>query len=77
MKQYLQNWNMQRVLRLVLGIVIVVQGVLTQQWALAALGSLFSLLPLLNIGCCGLGGCAVPKKIINNNKEEAVYEEVC
>lgn len=76
MKNYLKNWNIMRVLRLALGIFIIVQGIMAKEWLLAGLGGLFLLMPLLNIGCCGVSGCStlVPKS--NKKIEDISYEEV-
>ena len=57
MKNYLTTWNFMRVLRLALGIFVIAQGIQTKEWWLVAMGGLFSLMPLLNIGCCGVSGC--------------------
>ncbi|MDD3005564.1 hypothetical protein [Flavobacterium sp.] len=61
MINYLKNWNIIRILRLVMGIFIIIQGVMYNQWIFVILGGLFSLLPLLNAGC-GASGCSVPKQ---------------
>ncbi len=57
MKQYLRNWNVMRLLRLAMGILIIVQGLQSGQWLLAALGGLFSLTAVLNAGCGSSTGC--------------------
>ena len=72
MKNYLRNWNFMRVLRLALGIYIIVQGVVENQWLFVALGGLFSLMPWLNIGCCGTSGCNTPISK-SNKKVEDMY----
>ncbi|HRO76100.1 MAG TPA: hypothetical protein PLP27_08150 [Crocinitomicaceae bacterium] len=76
MKEFLKNWNFTRILRLVLGIFIIGQGIADRNWIFIALGILFSLMPLLNIGCCGVSGCdtAVPKQ--NQKIEDITYEEI-
>lgn len=77
MKNYLRNWNFVHVLRLVLGIFIMAQGVQTNEWLLVALGGLFSLMPLLNVGCCGTAACNTPIRRKNNDGIEGIsYEEV-
>lgn len=76
MKNYLKNWNMMRVLRLALGIFIIVQGIMAKEWLLAGLGGLFSLMPLMNIGCCGVSGCSTPVSRTRKKKEDISYEEV-
>lgn len=65
-----------RLLRLAMGIFAIVQGFVEQNWILVALGSLFSVMPLMNIGCCGVSGCStsVPKR--NKKTEDILYEEV-
>ncbi|OJU74805.1 MAG: hypothetical protein BGO09_04320 [Bacteroidetes bacterium 47-18] len=77
MKNYLSNWNFMRIVRLALGIMIIVQGIQVQEWLFVVLGGLFSLMPVLNIGCCSASGCST--QIPKNNKnvtEEIAYEEV-
>lgn len=76
MKGYLRNWNFMRLLRLALGIFIIVQGVQTKEWLLVALGGLFSLMPLLNIGCCGASGCNTLVSKSDKKVEDITYEEV-
>ncbi|WP_240775499.1 hypothetical protein [Sphingobacterium psychroaquaticum] len=76
MNRYLRNWNLMRVLRLALGIFIIVQGIMEQQWLLVGMGSLFSLMPLMNIGCCGVSGCNTPVRKSNKKLEDILYEEV-
>ncbi|MBX3239122.1 MAG: hypothetical protein KIT80_10100 [Chitinophagaceae bacterium] len=73
----LNNWNFMRFLRLGIGVFILVQGILMQDWVVAALGGLFSLMPVLNIGCCGAGGCSVPVQKREGDKAgKVVFEEV-
>lgn len=66
----LRGWNFMRVLRLALGIIITVQGIVTREWLLAVMGILFSLMPVLNIGCCGASGCNIPASKSNKKTEE-------
>lgn len=65
-----------RVLRLALGIFIIVQGVQTKEWLFVALGGLFSLMPIMNIGCCGASGCNTPVRKSNRTTEDVSYEEI-
>lgn len=76
MRNYLMNWNFMRVLRLALGIFIMVQGIMAKEWLLVGLGGLFSLMPLLNMGCCGVSGCNTPIPQNNKKIEDITYEEV-
>lgn len=74
MKAYLKNWDFMRVLRLALGIFIIGQGIVAKDWTFIALGGLFSLMPLLNVGCCGASGCNTPIRKNNGNIEDVSYE---
>ena len=77
MKQrILRDWNFARLLRLVLGILITGQGIADRQgWVILA-GSLFVLMPLFNVGCCGVGSCSVPHPGPEKKDEEVTYEEI-
>ncbi len=76
MKTILQGWNFMRILRLVLGIGILVQGIAAIETATIILGVVFAGMAIANVGCCGAGGCAVNSRITNNKKEDIHYEEV-
>lgn len=76
MKSYLKNWDLMRVLRLALGIFIIAEGIQTKEWLFVGLGGLFSLMPLLNIGCCGASGCSTPVEKSNQKTENITYEEI-
>lgn len=75
-KRILSGWNFMRVIRLALGIFIVVQGIVTNEWTYVILGGLFALMPLLNIGCCGASGCNVPVAKSPKPSTDITYEEV-
>jgi hypothetical protein len=78
MKKILSNWNFMRALRLILGVIILVQGFEAKEWMYAFAGILLSGMAIANIGCCGVGGCNVPSR--NSNKEliqkDITYEEI-
>lgn len=76
MKNYLSKWNFMRVLRLVMGLIIIVYAIRAGLWSLAALGGLFSLMPLLNIGCCGASGCSTSFSKNYEKEKDITYEEV-
>lgn len=52
-----RNWNIMRVLRLATGIMLMAQGIRSHDWAMATIGGMFSLAPLLNVGCCTGNRC--------------------
>ena len=77
MKQtILSNWNFMRFLRLGLGIAIIVQSAIAKDWTMGILGFLFAGMAVLNIGCCGTGGCSVPTKRSSETIKDITYEEV-
>jgi hypothetical protein len=78
MKNILSNWNFMRALRLILGVIIIFQGIQQQEWMYAFAGVLLSGMALANIGCCGVGGCHVPTRKTANEltTKEITYEEI-
>lgn len=76
MKQYLKNWNFMRVLRLTVGIFIIIMGIQTRDWLFVFLGAAFSIMPLFNVGCCSVNGCATPPSRRNTHSEEITFEEI-
>lgn len=77
MKNYLSNWNLMRIIRLILGIVIIAQGFQAHQWMFVALGGLFTLMPLFNVGCCSTAGCGTNYSSRKpTGTEDITYEEV-
>jgi hypothetical protein len=65
----LHNWNFFRGLRLILGIIIIVQAVMSREWIFGMMGFFFAGMALFNQGCCGTGTCNNPiKKEIDPNK---------
>lgn len=71
-----QQWNFMRLFRLALGIIVIVQAILVKDFAMGLLGILFTAMPLFNMGCCAIGGCAAPAEENTDPSREIVYEEV-
>ena len=66
-----------RMVKFVLSIIILIQSVEQHDWMFGLLGGIFISQTLLNIGCCGAGGCAVPmKKVDPENIEDVQFEEI-
>lgn len=71
------NWNFFRIVRLVLGFVIIGQAVVMKDVIFGIAGLLFSVMAILNVACCGVGGCNVATPIKNVQKtEETTFEEI-
>lgn len=75
-KAILANWNFMRFLRLGIGIAIVVQAIIANNWTMGVIGTLFISMPLFNVGCCATGGGITPVKNDVNNTKDITYEEV-
>lgn len=76
MKTILQGWHFMRILRLVLAIVILAQGVIARDTVSIVIGAVFGAMAVANIGCCGPAGCAVNPRSTKNRTEEVQFEEV-
>ncbi len=77
-KEYLQGWNITRIFRLVLGIVILIQGVKANDWMFILLGAGFAAMPLFNVGCCSNGSCETPirKTEAVESQKDVKFEEI-
>lgn len=77
MKNLLKNWNFLRMMRLILGLFILGQGIQSHEWMFILLGVLFTFIPVLNIGCCAGKVCSIRA---NGNQavksEDTIYEEI-
>ena len=72
MKQrILTNWTFARALYLIMGIAVIIQSVMSQQWFGVAFGGYFASMGLFAFGCaagnCFVGNCSTE----SNKKEEA------
>lgn len=76
MKGYFRNWNLLRVVYLALGIYVIVQGLLSEEYLWVLLGSFFLLMPIFNIGCYGGNDCSIPEPKNELKEEEITYEEI-
>ena len=62
MKMILEQWSFIRLIRLILGLSILIEGIFQKDPLRIIFGSLFSGLALANIGCCGTSVCSVNLK---------------
>lgn len=72
----LHNWTFFRFLRLAMGILIIVQGIMIKDWFFAIAGLAFSLMALFNTGCCAGGACRTPISKNTDTNKDISYEEV-
>ena len=76
-QQLFSNWSFMRMIRFILSIVILIQSVQSHDIMFGFLGGIFLTQTLLNMGCCGVGGCAVPiKKTNTENIQDVQFEEI-
>ena len=74
-KTILNNWSVMRGLRLVIGLIALVQSIIQKDIMLGVIAGFLLLTAITNVGCCGRSGCAVNFK--NRKKEkEIVYEKL-
>jgi hypothetical protein len=59
MKQLFTGWNLMRWLRLGIGGYALVQAAIDHDPLLAVAGVFLTSMAVFNIGCCGVGGCAI------------------
>lgn len=78
MTELLSNWNFARILRLAMGAWITYSGFTGNQPMFIFLGLLFAAQAIMNIGCCGVGGCNVQEKPTEKSTsvDDVIYEEV-
>ena len=73
MKAILQGWNFIRILRLILGVAILVQGIVAKDTMTIVLGVVLGGMAVANIGCCGTNGCAINPT--SNSKTKEIHHE--
>lgn len=73
-----QRWDFVRILRLVMGVTVIGQAFIMHEWLLGIGGGMLTSMAVLNIGCCGVQGCAVApqKDAVKPGLEETRFEEV-
>jgi hypothetical protein len=77
-----QNWHFTRFLRAGLAIWAYVEVWRTGEWLLFALGSIFALQAIFDLGCGGARGCGVPAQQkpyqghTGKKAEDVVFEEI-
>ncbi|MCO6495141.1 MAG: hypothetical protein J5I91_05610 [Bacteroidetes bacterium] len=79
MKELLKGWNLMRVLYLVMGILIIIQGVETKEWFVALMGGLLLVMGIFKMGCANTKSCcntAISPKKSESNNDEINFEEI-
>jgi hypothetical protein len=58
MNELLKNWDTARVIRLVAGVGVGVYALVSKDYLFLWLAGIFLFQALMNVSCCGAGGCA-------------------
>lgn len=70
------NWTLPRVLRVIIGIVIIGEAISRADITTGILGAIFMGMGVFNIGCCGSGACYAPIKSSKKDSKDISFEEV-
>jgi len=78
MRNLLQGWHFARLLRLVLGSIIIWNAVTAGDWPIAIIGTLLVLTAVGNVGCCGISRAQgnLKESVKTGLTEDIEYEEV-
>jgi hypothetical protein len=74
--QILSNWNFSRILRLILGGIILVEGIRSGEFFFILVGGIFTLMPLFNVGCCNTACAPRNSRFKAPTNDDISYEEV-
>ena len=74
-KTVLNNWSVMRGLRLVIGVIALVQSIIQKDIMLGIIAAFLLVTAIANVGCCGSNDCTVN---FNTRKKEKgiLYEEL-
>jgi hypothetical protein len=72
----LNNWSFPRIIRLIIGIIIIIEAIYSKDVLIGALGLFFTSMAVFSFGCCAVGGCYSPPKNALENNENITYDEV-
>jgi len=77
-ERILTNWTITRAFYLIIGIFVVIQSIINQQWFGIAFGGYFAAMGLFAFGCasgnCAGGNCSTKSK--QSTKEDVSFEDV-
>ena len=76
MERILKNWTFIRWIRLLMGLLIIIQSILITDLFFGIAGLIFFLMALFNQGCCNLGNSCANQTRKESKIKEIDYEEV-
>ncbi len=71
MRELLKNWDFMRFVRLILGLVIGINGIYSKDYVLLMFSAFFLFQAILNISCCGAQGCGTSN---DKTQKKGLYE---
>ena len=66
MNRILKNWDFARIVRLILGILMAIYSMISQNYIFLVFGGLLLFQAIMNISCCGSAGCYTDNKYKEN-----------
>ena len=76
MDSIFKNWNFVRILRFAMGVFLLFESVKSGIGFLIFVGAIFTIMPLLNVGCCCTSSCGISRGKTNQNNTEVDFEEI-
>ena len=68
MNRILKNWDLARIIRLFLGVLIAIYSISSKDYIFLVLAGFLLFQAIMNISCCGSAGCYT-----NNKHKENIY----
>ena len=76
-RRILSNWNVMRILRVILGLWVLVMAVRYRDTTMIFLSTFMVLTAVFGVGCCGINGCYVqPGSDAEKSAGKGDYEEI-
>lgn len=72
MKQLLNNWNIVRFIRFIIGTSFAIYALITTTYILLFIAGLLLMQAIFNISCCGQGNCSPTYKL---TEQKEVYKQ--
>ena len=73
---FLTSWGYMRILRLIIGVIAIIQAIITADIIIGMMGIIIGGMAFFNTGCCSTSGCNVNYKKGTKHINDVEYEEV-
>ena len=73
---FIKSWGYMRILRLIIGVIAIVQAIITADIIIGLMGIIIGGMAFFNTGCCSTSGCDVNYKKDTKQIKDVEYEEV-